>query len=410
MTVSHALRGAVCAVALVLLLLTLVGGVPGAGAQGAGPQGDRPVEQTRKNIQVLKGLPDSQLLPLMNLISASLGVRCDFCHVVEAEGPDRWKMERDDKPEKIMARRMMQMTIDLNKGNRDLFGANGVTCYTCHAGREHPVALPQLPLTESAHEGPARGGQPAAGPAPGSSSGGRPAGAAPRPAQPTAEQILNRYVEAVGGRAAVAKVDTLVMKGTREASQGRTFPIEISLKGSDKYLIVASVPQQGEMRQGLVGGRAWSKSARGQRELSPTELKTFRESVLLARPVKIAEPLPAMQFRGQRKAGDRDAYVLGYEPAPGVRKRLYFDKQTGLLLREQTFTDTMISPIPEQVDYEDYRDIGGGVMMPFTVRYSAIDTFSSFTRKLTEVRQNVTLDDAVFNPPPSAAPAATPKP
>jgi hypothetical protein len=223
------------------------------------------------------------------------------------------------------------------------------------------------------------------------------------------EQVLERHVEAVGGRAAVAKVGPLVLKGTREASQGRSWPVEISVKGTDKYLIVATVPQQGEQRQGMTGGKGWARGPRGQRELSPAEMKILREGVLYSTPLKIAEPFPAMQFRGQRKVGDRDAYVLGYEPSPGVRKRLYFDKQTGLLLREQTFTDTMISPIPEQVDYEDYRDIGGGVMMPFTVRYSSVDTFFSFTRKLTEVRPNVALDDSIFNPPPPA-PAATPKP
>ena len=407
MTVRQFLRGASFAVAGVFVCFMLAGRVTGvrAGSQGPGAQGDKPVEQTRKNIQVLKGLPDSKLLPLMNLISASLGVRCDFCHVIEAEGPDRWKMERDDKPEKITARKMMRMTIDLNKGNADLFGANSVTCYTCHMGREHPVNLPTLPLTQSGHEGPPSppGGTPPGPPA----SGGTPAGAA-RPARPTAEQVLSRYVEAVGGRAAVARVGTLVMKGTREASQDRVWPLEISVKGADKYLIVANVPQQGEFRQGLVGGRGWAKSARGLRQMSAGELKTFSDSVRLALPLKLREPFPSMEFRGARKLGDRDVYVLGYNPSPGVRARYFFDRQTGLLLREQVFTDTVLSPIPEQIDYEDYRDIGGGVMMPFTVRYSDIDTFFSFTRKLTEIKPNVALDDAIFNPPP--APAATPRP
>jgi hypothetical protein len=396
MRLVHSVRCACCLLALAFLCVLLTGRGAAVGSAAQGPQGDRPVEQTRKNIQVLKGLPDSQLLPLMNLVSASLGVRCDFCHVVEAEGPGRWKMERDDKPQKATARKMMQMVIDLNKGNRDLFGANGVTCYTCHAGHQRPTTLPQLPLAESAHEG-------------GAPAGGVTAGAA-RPAEPTAEQVLNRYVEAVGGRAAVAKVGTLVMKGTREASQGRVWPFEISVKGADKYLSVANVPQQGEQRVGFAAGKGWAKGPRGQRELGPGELKVLRESVLYSTPIKIAEPFPAMQFRGQRKVGDRDANVLGYEPSPGIRKRLYFDRQTGLLLREQTFTDTVLTPIPEQVDYDDYRDIGGGVMMPFTIRYSSIDTFFSFTRKLAEIKPNALLDDALFGPPPVPQPTPAPAP
>src|SRR5215510_12762665 len=61
---------------------------------------EKTVEQVRKNIQVLKGMPDSQLVPTMNFISASLGVRCNFCHVNQA---DTWDFVSDEKPEKKTA-------------------------------------------------------------------------------------------------------------------------------------------------------------------------------------------------------------------------------------------------------------------------------------------------------------------
>src|ERR671938_573454 len=69
-------------------------------------QTDKPVEQVRKNIQVLKGLPDSQLIPVMQFISSALGVNCAYCHVRVGED---WAFEKDDKPTKATARRMMQM-------------------------------------------------------------------------------------------------------------------------------------------------------------------------------------------------------------------------------------------------------------------------------------------------------------
>src|ERR671919_524615 len=79
----------------------------------------KPVEQVRKNIQVLKGLPDSQLFLLMNFVGDSLGVNCDHCHVKGEKNPqteeDTWLWERDDKKEKALARDMMRMVLELNR-------------------------------------------------------------------------------------------------------------------------------------------------------------------------------------------------------------------------------------------------------------------------------------------------------
>jgi hypothetical protein len=56
---------------------------------------------------------------------------------------------------------------------------------------------------------------------------------------------------------------------------------------------------------------------------------------------------------------------------------------------------TVLIPILEQFDFEDYRDVGG-VKVPFVIRYSGIDTWDSWTRTFTEIKRNVALDEAVF--------------
>src|SRR5215204_7729905 len=99
-----------------------------------GPQaGDKPVEQTRKNIQVLKGLPESQLMSEMNFIAASLGVQCGFCHVNTGRDPQtgqtNWVWESDEKQEKKTAREMMRMVLTINKGDFGL-SRGQATCYT----------------------------------------------------------------------------------------------------------------------------------------------------------------------------------------------------------------------------------------------------------------------------------------
>ncbi len=370
-------------------------------AQGP-PAADAPVEQTRKNIQVLKGLPESQLFPLMNYISASLGVRCGFCHVQTKDpktGHDDWDWASDAKEDKLTARRMMQMTMGINHTNKLDLGSTGVTCYTCHRGSNHPMNLPTLPLAVSGHE-------PPPGPPPGSATpgagggGGGPTPGGPqgtRPAPPTAQQIIDKYVAAVGGRDAIAKVQTRTLKGTREASQGRTWPIEITLKGADKFVVVADTPQ-GKIVQSYSGTSGWMANPQGTHAATADDLAGLKHAVDIYNLLQLTAPTPTMRFGGITKIGDHEAIVLRDTPAPGVTERLFFDRETGLLLRRLTLTDTVLNPLPEQIDYEDYRDVDG-IKVPFTIRISNIDTYYSSTRKFTEIKFNTPVDDTQFQMP-----------
>ena len=398
------MRVVVCA-GLALLACVFVAGrsarVSSAAPQ-AQPQGDKPVEQTRKNIKVLKGLPDSQLFPLMNFISVSLGVRCNFCHVSQGKDPKTgntlWVFESDDKPEKNTARQMMQMVLALNHSQGYGLDPGEISCYTCHRGSTRPVSLPALPLAQSGHE-----------PAPGSSTPSPSASPGPAPtreAPPTVQQIYDKYVAAVGGQEAASKFQAQVVRGTRDASQGRSWPFEATSKGPDKFLMVVQVPQFGAVSQGVNGTAGWVSNPRVTRALSPSEFNDLRFAAGLFDVIKF-RPTATMRSVGRRKMGDRDFYVVVDRPSEGVSRRYFFDAQTGLLLRISTLTDTVLNPIPEQIDFEDYRDVDGA-RVPFVVRLSNIDTFNSYTRTITEVRRGVAVEDKLFEMPP--APAATPKP
>jgi hypothetical protein len=91
---------------------------------------EKRVEQDKKNIQVLKGLPADRLTPIMFAFKTALGVDCTYCHV-----KDQW--EKDDKPAKQTARKMIGITRD---ANAKLGAAGRVTCYTCHRGQPRPPA------------------------------------------------------------------------------------------------------------------------------------------------------------------------------------------------------------------------------------------------------------------------------
>jgi photosynthetic reaction center cytochrome c subunit len=352
-----------------------------------GAQAEKTVDQTRKNIQVLKGLPDSQLFLVMNFVAASLGEQCNFCHVQQGKDPKtgltKWVWESDDKPEKQTARRMMQMVLSIKANNKVDFRENEVTCYTCHRGQRQPVGLPPLPLARSGHE-------------PG------PNDAAPsvRTNSPSVEQIFSKYIEALGG-SAVTSTKTLVLKGKREASQDRNWPNEITLSSPDKFLIVATTPQ-GTVRQIVNGDKGWIMNGTNVQSLSPTDAAKAKRSWDELFSIVKVKPLPGMKPGGAQKVGERTAYVV--ENATDARtERYYFDSQTGLLLRKVTVNKTVLMPFPEQVDFEDYRDVDG-VKLPFTIRYSASDTFNSWTRTFTEINRNAVVEDKLF-----ATPAAPPK-
>lgn len=394
MSKERLMRGVVCA-ALTLAASFVLWGRGARTAAQAPPQGDKPVEQTRKNIQVLKGLPESQLFPEMNFIAASLGVRCDFCHVSRGKDPQtgltNWVWESDEKEHKKVAREMMRMVLTVNKGDFGL-SRGQVTCYTCHRGHDHPQNLPALPLAVSGHEPPPAGATPAPGTTP-------PAAGATPPARaelPTVQQVFDRYVAAVGGREVVSKFQTMVLKGTREASQERVWPFEATLKG-DKFLMVVQVPQQGAVSSSVSGTTGWVVNPRTRRALTPNEVADNRRAAQLMGVVKFT-PAETMRVAGRRRVGDREAVVVVDRPSETVQRRYFFDAQTGLLLRIVTLTDAILNQLPEQVDFEDYRDVDG-VKLPFLVRLSNIDTYYSYTRRITEVRHNVPVEDTIFDMP-----------
>ncbi|MEP6706236.1 MAG: c-type cytochrome [Pyrinomonadaceae bacterium] len=355
---------------------------------------EKTVEQTRKNIQVLKGLPDSQLGTVMNFMAASLGKRCDYCHV--NKGGNNWVWEADDKEEKVTARSMIRMVLSINKDN--FRGSPAVSCYTCHRGRTSPMSIPSLPLPSPSPrpEGPrpAAAGQATPTPAP---------AAAATPAPPTVDQILTKYTDAIGGMAAIDKMKTRVMKGTYTGFNGVALPYEVYQTAPDKFYVNVISPQ-GTVERGFDSTVAWEKSPRGLNELTNPVLDDLKSVFGFYRNIKLKEQFAQMRMGGKDKIGDRDVFIIGGRTIDSKRERLFFDAETGLLLRRITYTETPVGVIPEQIDFEDYRDVDG-VKLPFTVRVSSVEPGLVSTRKYTEIKLNAPVDNSKFTRPPAASPA-----
>ena len=166
--------------------------------------------------------------------------------------------------------------------------------------------------------------------------------------------------------------------------------------GNGRYRATVSTPN-GTLSQGLDGESGWVTTNDGRiQRLSGNDLERLRRIAMRYRPVK--ERPANLQIVGVERVAGGDVYVAMAKIDPITTWTLYFDVVTGLLRREMTTTETMLLPLQEQVEYDDYRDVSG-VQMPFRVRTSDGAPYSTATRTFLQIRHNVALDDAMFRPP-----------
>jgi len=331
---------------------------------------EKTVEQVYKNIQVLNGLPASELDGVMDFMSAALGVGCTHCHT------NPW--DSDAKSTKVGARQMIAMTRAINKEN--FSGNPAVTCYTCHRGRHNTEPLPTADLATT--------------PAPDVT-----ATATKSAALPSAEEVIARYIRAIGGDAAIRNLKTRTSRGTEMTTNRmtppQTLPIEILQAAPNKSLIARNDPS-GAALEGFDGSKGWTKDARGQREITGRELADVKRRADFFRYLKIKESYPQMRVLTTEKVRDREAYVVGATSRGDSREKLYFDIETGLLVRQFVVFKTAFGSIPEVTDFDDYREVSG-VKLPFTISWSRPPF--SWTLHFAEIRSNAIIDESRFEPP-----------
>jgi hypothetical protein len=331
------------------------------------------VGATRPHVEVITDLPESQVFIVMNEMATSLGVTCEHCHVRATPNPNTvnggWVWDRDDKPAKAVGRRMLKMVRDLNAANFN--GRSEVTCFTCHRGSLRPQRLPPLPPTQTT--------PPAS------------------PALPSAAEVIASYKAAVG-EAAAAKFATTLLVATDERSENRRGSVEVQIKQAGKTRMTVRLPDQGEVVQAIDGDTAWVTSQAGTRVLRAEEVPNIRRATARFAAVKVVDSPDALRVRGIEMVRDRPAYVLQADVDPRTVRRLYFDVETHLLARELTIAETLVVPLQNQVDYEDYRDVDG-VKLPFTIRVSDGAPYDTALRRFTRIEHGVPLDDNLFKAP-----------
>jgi Photosynthetic reaction centre cytochrome C subunit len=356
----------------------------GAARQTAPPElrEDQPAETVFKNIQSLKGMRAGDLQGAMSFIASSLNVDCDHCHVQD--------FSKDERKEKLRAREMIRMVRQINE--ESFQGKNTVNCFTCHQGHREPIAVapivPLPPRASKAEEASVAARKPAS------------------PALPSVEEVLNHYVQALGGQSALDGVKSRIIKTTRLNGGNSESITMMYQKGPGKALLSRESPSY-SLWVGFNGTRAWAEDSLGSYW---GLLNTLQRNAIL----RDAEIYQGSRLRGQysdvkvraaEKLGDQNTYVVSGTSPEGTSEDFYFNVGTGLLVRRQIEEQTVFGGFQVRADFEDYREIGG-VKMPFVVRWSspagAWGTRTSF--KVLDVQQNENIPDKKFEGPPSKSP------
>jgi len=361
-------------------------GLPAFGQVGA-QQKPLMAEDVFKNVQVLKGIPVNQFMETMGFFSAALGYNCTNCHGDDVLG--NWERYANDIPVKRTARRMIQVVNTINK---DLFGGReAVTCYTCHRGSPTPKVIPSLLEQYSA--------PPADDP--------NEVEITRRLASaPSADAILNRYIQALGGAERLAALTSFVSKGTYEGfdSYHGKVALEVYATAMGQRTLVAHT-QNGDSVTTYDGRNAWivgpDKPVSVLQLVPGGDLDGIKLDSDLAFPSKLKQALTDWRTGFPTTTIDDREVEVVQAMAGGSRVKLFFDKETGLLSRVVRYSKTIVGSVPVQMDYSDYREVAA-VKIPFQWRVTWTDGQSTYV--LNDVQPNVAIDQARFAKP--AAPAA----
>jgi zinc protease len=215
---------------------------------------------------------------------------------------------------------------------------------------------------------------------------------------PTADQIIDNYVKATGGKEALAKVNSRVAKGKLDiAAANISGTFEAQNKGPNLTSMYAELANFGTIRQGFDGTVAWEANPMvGLREKTGVELADAKLEAELQRELKFKELFPKIEAKGKQKVGDKDAYVVLATPKEGTPITLYFDVQSGLILKDEQERETPEGKVPTQTFYEDYREVDG-IKFPFKLRQ--VNPMFELVITFNEIKHNGTIDDTKFKKP-----------
>jgi outer membrane lipoprotein-sorting protein len=378
---------------LVFVCLLVAASVNGQVANPRTEEKPLMAEDVFKNVQVLKGIPVKEFMNTMGFFSAATNLNCIDCHSPQSESLEGYAI---DTPRKQTARRMLLMVNQINQSN--FGGRRLVTCYTCHRATDRPEAIPSLLDQYSVPEDDPNRVEVI------------PDGPVQSVKKISADQILDKYIEALGGVPQVAKLTSLVAKGTYEGydTLSAKVPVEIVANAPNRLTTIVHT-QNGDSVTTYDGTNGWIAAADKLMRVLPLtggDLEGAAMDAALSFPARIKQEFQWRTGFPSVSIDDRQVQVIQNAARGATGVKLYFDSESGLLVRQVRFVDTAVGVIPAQVDYSDYRAVAG-VKVPFRRVITWTDGRS--TIELSRVQPNARIDAAQFaRPAPPKAKTASP--
>jgi photosynthetic reaction center cytochrome c subunit len=349
----------------------------------AGPA-EKPLmsENAFKNVQVLKGISVNEFMGTMGIFSAALGMSCEDCHAAD---DSKWENYATESPRKQTTRRMVVMMSEINRTH--FGGRQVVTCYSCHRGADRPKVTPNLatlytttPEDPNDFIGQARNA-------------------------PSPDEVLDKYIKAVGGAERLAALTSFVAKGVSVGygPEGEKRPVEVFAKAPGQFTRIIHTAS-GDNTTTYDGRAGWIAAPHRPVPvlgLTGHDLDGAKLDAALWFPGGIKQSLTKWRVGFPATINDRDVQVVQGTSTGGALATLYFDAESGLLVRQVRYADSPVGRIPTLIDYADYREVAG-VKMPYRWTVSWLDGRDNF--ELSEVQPNVAVDAARFARP--AAPTA----
>jgi photosynthetic reaction center cytochrome c subunit len=355
-------------------------------------------EQVFKNVQVLKDIAVDDFIETMGLMTAALQFDCSDCHVGAGTNHVDWAA---DTPRKVMARKMVTMVARINKEN--FGGRQVVTCWTCHRNRDRPLVTPTM---ETIYGMASLEGDDVIKRTPGLAS---------------AESILDKYIQAAGGAQRLANLTSFDAQGTNVGFGGFGGSVEIVAKAPDKratIIVFKAETGQGDEIRSYDGHTGWIRTplnVLGEFELRGGDLDGARFDAQLSFPgqikqiltnLKAGSPTTITDLPNRDAAPDASPRSHSVNVVQGTGPRdllvtLYFDRETGLLLRELRYGNSPLGRVPTQIDFADYRDVDG-LKFPFHISYEWLDGRDSIL--LSQIEINVAVEGAKFGRPAPVKP------
>lgn len=220
-------------------------------------------------------------------------------------------------------------------------------------------------------------------------------------AAPSAEEVLDQHVKAIGGEAAAKKLKTRHIKATFEMpAMGMKADLEIISKAPDKLVSVFNIPNMGSIQEGYDGKVAWSKNpfGGGITEKSGAQLEQARAQADFYRDVEIKDRLTDLNHEGTKTVNGEECHVISGTDKSGNTERMFISKKDHLIKQiVSTIPDAAGTTMEATMRMSDYKKVDG-LMVPHKIQMVE-PAQAAFVMTFTSVKHNEPVDDSKFAKP-----------